>query len=488
VPASLFERAKQYGDQNVELLRPEVRKQILIDFLAGLLEDALAHLPTKFHPQPVSGGTLASVLSRDLIHPACGERDLNAAQRQATYYVSAKESAKSPTGCHICPLCNDAFGDGRPARADFLDKPEQHTNRAPVLGSGSPIIICEACRTDRVLGQLVSGYRAQLTFVLYPRHNIGREVGQTLVEKARDFMREAGAFMSSTTPDPSKKPTLELTSVLARNLGEELPEGLDGKRFAELFMLRNRPETLREYRRDLERLVRERLGGSLGEWNAACETDYADEDDFLQALCDGRISHWAALDVRAKAFDIRPVFNLIAVTPHLILLPSADPLRGKKEADINARLRQVFIALVLSLGLDVAVAILEDGVPLEPDRLEGVVGVPPNPVLRQLFGGEWIDLVPTTSAGRRRPGAREWLDGLAAAAMLAGETDAFPERSALFSILSAETPGHLVRRIEQSQRRFVSDREMRLIERVSRVLAGWSAELYEAASTRRSPT
>src|SRR6266536_5440876 len=74
-----------------------------------------------------------------------------------------------------------------------------------------------------------------------------------------------------------------------------------------------------------------------------------------------------ALPIWAEAFAVRASFAMVAQTPHAILLPSADSLamkvEGKDEADLNAGIRQIFVALVVALGLDARAAILRDGVP-----------------------------------------------------------------------------------------------------------------------------
>ena len=145
----------------------------------------------------------------------------------------------------------------------------------------------------------------------------------------------------------------------------------------------------------------------------------------------------------------------------------------------------MFVALILALGLDAKVAMLRDGVPLEPDLLEGAVAVPSNAALRALFRGEWIDLVETGIGRRRRPGAWTWLGAIAAACHLAGikvnNNYAFPQRSALFTILTATTPGHLVRTIEAATKRAIGRDELEWIKKVATVLPEYDAAVYAAA-------
>lgn len=481
--ASRFARTVP-GDR-VELLPDKDRSDLLIEQLCEIFSRALDDLPLEHRPRSLTRGAFAEAFTRDLVHPTGETCTPEEARQQLYHYCSGKESTKTPKGRHICPICNGPFGVGRPAKADFLDKPEQHTNRAPALGSGAPIVICATCRLDRVFGKLVAGLRPTLTFVLYPRHNVGREVGRRFVERARDFMRQASAFMADSTPDAARKPSLGLTQVIAQNLGLRSPDLMPASELADAFLFRNNEAKLREYRKNLEVLLHERAGETIEDWNATFDTSYPDAGALVAAIERAEIADETARELRAEAFAIRPFFAMVAETPHAILLPSADRLQGKEESEVNGGIRQVFVALVLALGLDVKVAILRDGVPAEPELLEGVVAVPGNAPLRALFRGAWIDLVDTDKGPTRRPGARTWLRAIAAASQLAGlraeGSEVFPPRDALHTVLSATTPGHIVRRIESVTKQPIRKTHMEWIKEVAQVLPGYDAAVYDAA-------
>jgi hypothetical protein len=481
LPASRFGRDVP-GDR-VEILLDKDRSDLLIEQLGSIFERAIADFPAEQRPLPLTPHAFANAFSRDLVHPSQGICTPEDARQQLRHYCAGKESTKTAKGLHLCPICNEAFFVGRPAKADFLDKPEQHTNRAPAFGSGAPVVICAPCRLDRIFGKLVAGLRPALTFVVYPRHNVGREVGRNILERAREFMRRASAFMGESTPDPGRKPSLSLTQMIAHNLGLQSPWAMSSSELAEVFLFRNNEKKIEEYRTKLEVLLHERAGDTIEEWNAAFDTNYSTAETLLSAIETGDVTHELARELRAEAFAIRASFAMVAETPHAILMPSADALASGKDSDLNAGIRQVFVALLLALGLDAKVAILRDGVPIEPDLLEGVVAVPENTALRALFRGAWIDLVDTAEGGVRRPGATTWLRAIAAAAQLAG-TDAFPPRSALYTILTALTPGHLVRRIEVATKQPLRRDHFEWIEEVAKVLPEYDVAAYEAACRR----
>jgi hypothetical protein len=99
---------------------------------------------------------------------------------------------------------------------------------------------------------------------------------------------------------------------------------------------------------------------------------------------------------------------------------------------------------MLGLALDCSVAVVKTGEVITFEGGEGVARVPPVPALRDLIGSEWIQI----EDEQRRISAKDWLDAIGAAALLAVATE-FPERSNLYQILKSPTLGHVLRRIEQ---------------------------------------
>ena len=158
----------------------------------------------------------------------------------------------------------------------------------------------------------------------------------------------------------------------------------------------------------------------------------------MQALIDGEVQDDEARLIRTKAFRLNPQFYIACQTPHMILVPLANPVSIGSESDTNAGLRELYLTLILGLSLDCSVAVVKAGELITFEGGEGVARVPPTSALRELVGAEWVSV----------EAAKRWLDAVGAVALLASATG-FPERSNLYQILKSPTLGHVLRRIEQ---------------------------------------
>jgi hypothetical protein len=163
----------------------------------------------------------------------------------------------------------------------------------------------------------------------------------------------------------------------------------------------------------------------------------------------------------------------------LIILPLSYPISVEKDSDTNAALRKLFTSALIALSLDTAVAIVTDDESFPAAGIDGVVRVPPVPAVRALIErvrisrssrserpalerrhSEWLDL----------DEAELWLRAIGAAARLTGATS-YPASSNLFAILTAASPGHILRRIEtQGGAVLAQPSHFALIEQVKEVL------------------
>jgi hypothetical protein len=177
-------------------------------------------------------------------------------------------------------------------------------------------------------------------------------------------------------------------------------------------------------------------------------------------LIENRVIDDDARKARAAAFHLTPRLHIACQTPHLILVPLANPISVEKDSDSNAGIRELYVTLLLGLALDCSVAVMRAGEVITFEGGEGVARVPPVPALRAMLGAEWITV----------EGAKRWMDGIGAAALLANAT-AFPDSSNLYSILKSPTAGHILRRIEQkSDSGQAHIGQLRLLETVKEVL------------------
>ncbi len=431
---------KRFGldTKKVESAPDDARRIALIKSLTGIAQAVYAALPPENQPTRSTAKEIAGHFLIDLLHPTARTEWTSAAQEQLTIYEKSKASAKNPAGEHLCPICNTRFGVGSAAKAAFLDKPESHTNRAVSHGSPGYIVICSACKYERFIQQLLLGGKPSELLVLFPHMNIGQRNGTELVEKAREMLSWAMLRMSNDNDDPNEHVSLSLTQMIARKLSEQDVFTLSPRALLDIFTYSASGDARKKNRKALEEGLRENFLETVDDLNASWETDFSDWDTAVQALIDGKVTESTALGIRADVYKLYPTLNIVCQTPHLILVPLLYPMAVGKDSEVNTAIRRLFAMLILGLSLDCSVAVLNSGDAITFEGGEGIARVPKVPALRDLVGNEWVSL----------DQAEKWLKAIGAASLIAQATG-LPERSNLYQILSAPTPGHILRRIEQ---------------------------------------
>lgn len=449
--------------KRIEYLDHTKREDLLIDTLikiANKVYDTVpqANLPTRATPEEI-----AKYFMSDLVHPVQEMNLAELAQEQMQAYAVTKENARRDKGFHLCPICNATFEGGTVAKADFLANPESHTNRGASHGSAGYIVICDTCKFERFLQQLILGSKVADMIVLLPRMNIGRSRGEALRRKAVQIWEAALVRMSEANPDPDQHISLGMTHNLAQKLKDMDVFQISPEEIVGLMTYESSEETKRKNRKDLESRLKEVYeveNLTVDVLNSSWETNYGTMDEAIQALIENKITEDDARKARAEAFRLTPQFHIACQTPHMILVPLTNPIAMRDESDTNAGIRELYVTLTLGLALDCSVAVIKSGEVITFEGGEGIVRVPSVPALRELIGTEWIGLAD----------AKKWLNAIGATAMLANAT-AFPERSNLYTILKSPTTGHILRRIEQkSDKGQVYINQFYLLETIKEVL------------------
>lgn len=451
-------------DSLIELLPDDKRLELLINTLAEIADEAFSSVDEVNRPKRVKAEKIADCFIQDLIYPAGRISFEDLVEEQLQAYKGAKPLARKAEGQHLCPICNHPFTGGTNARANFLNNPESHTNRAPSHGRPGYIVICDVCKFERFLQQQILGDKAAQIMVIIPRMNIGYRSGEVLKQKALQIWNRMAAFMSEDNPNPHERISFGLSGEIARQLAYKNLELITPEELVRLFTYRTGVEKSKEYRRQLKALLNESLGEGLEQWNDYLDTDFQSMDDFLEGVINLSISDTSGIlrEIRAKAFKLIPQMRLICETPHLILIPLRNPISmGEKESEVNKAIRELFVMLIVGLSLDCSVAVIRDGEELNFIGGEGVVRVPPIPALRELVGCEWLGLYK----------AHQWVRAIAAAARIAYAAD-YPERSNLYQILNSPTPGHILRRMEiKSESGYISPVYFSYLEDIKEVLS-----------------
>lgn len=440
----------------------------LIAQLDALAQTFYVTLPEAQRPTRTSAIEIAMCFASDLIHPI-QQQDivtLTATQCQA-YALSKPEAMRDRAAPRLCPVCNAYFERGTAAVVDFVNNPEAHTNRAVAHGYTGKVVICDACKYERFLQQLLLGEKVARVLVLTPRMHVGFWTGQTFRDTAVRFYEQARDLMSNSTHNPNENITLTLTQLIAGKLLREdeagsplqraIRQGLEGETLARLLTYTTSPDKQKSRWNELAKALREAYElekdhEDLELLNQEWETNYTTWEAVLQGIFAGEVRNETVEAIRAQIYRLYPQFRMVCQTPNFILVPLTSSFKvGDKESDANAALRELFILLLVGLALDCSVATVDAGEPLWFHGGEGVAQVPAVPAVRDLVGGDWVGLT----------AAPVWLEKIGAASLLQRDWDGRdkqPGRSTLYQILTSTTPGHILRRIEmQNERGAASD-------------------------------
>lgn len=460
------------------------REELLIDTLVTIANRVYMALPEPNRPTRATPAYIAREFMYDLVHPIAGKDIDHIGAEQLRAYTETKDNARRDKGQHLCPICNQAFENGAIARADFLANPESHTNRAVAHGSAGSIAICNACKYERFLQQILLGNKVSDVLVIFPRMNIGHSSGEVLRRKALEVWDKARMLMSSDNPDPDQHVSLGFISSAARKLLNTKAHidifRLSPKELVDLITYQSSAETAKKHRRELKRHLQDLYGVddlTVEELNENWATDYTTADQAIEALLAGEVSDDDARKALAEAFRLAPQFHVVCQTPHMIMVPLVNPIAMGEDTDTNAGIRELFVSLILGLSLDCSVAVVKTGEVITFYGDKGVARIPAIPALRELIGRylrrqryrqneqdtasaqapidtEWIpiSLIVTSEAEPKyiSPG-KSLIQAIGTAALLAGDT-ALSERSSLYAILKSPTVGHILRRIEQKSR------------------------------------
>jgi len=448
---------------SIEYLDDQRREKLLIDILDQIASKIYQSIPEEKRPTRAMPKDIARCFMGDLIHPAPHVNLQAIVSMQMQAYAESKNNARSVQGEHLCPICNQTFTGGTEAKANYLENPDCHTNRAPSHCGGGKIVICDACKLERFLQQLILGTKVSGIVVLFPRMNIGHASGQILCQKAYKILNGTRLLMTKDNPNPDQNISLAMTWNMAHKLSEVDVYRLSPEEIVDLMTYQVSDEKVKEHRQTLIKLLKELYETdelSLDVLNGNWATEYQTVDEALDALIVNRVLDDDALNARTQAYNLNPSLQIVCQTPHLILIPLSNPISIGDESDTNDGIRELFFTLMLGLALDSSVAVMKAGEVITFEGGEGVARVPSVPALRDLLSAEWVPI----------DCAKKWLDAIAAAALLTNATN-FPKRSNLYAILKSPTAGHVLRRIEQkNESGQASWSHFQLLEKVKEVL------------------
>lgn len=445
----------------MEEVEPEERTRRLVQALTEIVSQAREAAD---RPSPVEtlGRAMAAAFANDLVSPAVVGDPRTAARSQVETYARSKATAgkRVRKAVYLCPLCSRSFNqdEGEPASADFIAKPESHTNRALAHGPFDRIVICNGCRCERVLLQVLVGRAPAQVLVLLPRMNIGRGAGALLIQKVRDWVTKAQGIMSDSS---TSGVTLGLTNLIAGKLGDELPEAFSSDDLARVVTFRISDDTRKRRLRELTKALTERYEDDLDQANREWDAAFASWEEAARALMDEELTDSDARALRREVLRQFPTLHFMAETPNLLLLPLTQRIAAdENESAANRGLRELFVLLLIGMVFDTAVLTMNESDPIQWTGGEGIARVPPVPAVRSLIAS-WsarANARPQGASGAHSVTGDEWIQltdaprvlrAIGAAARLATACK-FSPRSNLLQVLTESPPERILARIEQS--------------------------------------
>jgi hypothetical protein len=271
----------------------------LVHALAGIAAKVYAAMGSP--PRRIAGDTVAQIVINDLMYPTLTRGTDKLVNEQLKAYMACKEYAGRDNGKpHICPVCNRVFSEGILANDSLLDRPGAFTNRIPSHGGPNGDVICNSCKYEIFLRQLLLGRKPTELLVLLPRMNIAQGSGVELVRKARELMSKATILMSNDSDDPNEHISFSLTQMIARKLSEQDVFTLSAQALLDVFTYSASKGKQKEYRKQLEEGLHETFGDTVQDLNDSWGTSFGDWDTAVQALIDGKVTENTALEQLAE--------------------------------------------------------------------------------------------------------------------------------------------------------------------------------------------
>jgi len=440
---------------NNDLLIKELNKEKRIDILIKLLIYIWGNISVKKKPKRKISEKMAYDFLNDIIYPA--KEEVNFA-KELEYYEQSKSNMKRESGSHLCPICNRFFDKGKKTTSDIVDNPEAFTNRAISHGNPGKIVICESCRSEIYLKQILTKHNGPLnkTIYLFPQFNLSQQLGKEFMDKVFSIKQRAENLMSGLTENPELRMDLFRTYNIAQNVLQYFND-IDTKNLEDLIITQQKDKKIDDkLEKELIKYFEEEnlsikrgkkdYGKALEIINREFSCDYKEWDIFRNDLKSNKIE--LARDIVKNAYKIKETYKIIAQTPNMVIIPLINPIKWGDEADVNGAFRELFVSIILALKLNCSVAITDNINKIDISQRRGLVYVPENHLVRQIMGDEWIrDYDYINPKGRFIYSAEKWLRVITSAIVLSPKT-AYSDRTNIFEILSARTTGHLLRRIE----------------------------------------
>jgi len=207
---NLKERISNFS--TVGKLKPIIRKEVLCEILLYIWNQ----IEEENKPERKIANKMANDFLFDIQYPVT---DYFECKLQLENYGESKQNSKREAGIHLCPICNSKFNRGKLSTADIVSNPEGFTNRARSHGKAGKIVICEKCRSEIYLKQiLLNGRSFNKTIFLIPQFNLSNQIGIKFLEAIDNLRQKTENLMSEFSTNSEQIPDLSKTTKIALNV------------------------------------------------------------------------------------------------------------------------------------------------------------------------------------------------------------------------------------------------------------------------------
>lgn len=441
--------------QSVGELPDDVRMECLIKLLSSIVQTVASECgikaPLDFQVNAMTDSFLADLLEPEEVRDICA-----IVNEQLEHYAKSKPFAgkDSAKAVYLCPICNQHFGpaESKKSSADFVDKPESHTNRAVSHGAFSTIMICRACYCERMLLHILLGERPREIITILPHHNLGPRRGASLIHGIKTWIEKSQQVMRGDAGKVDEGFSLSFTEETGKHVLDSDILSISPQDLVSLFSYRYSADKQRDRRNKALSRLKQEFDNDLNAVITACGIAFGSWEEALNALVDDSVDIQEFKQIRREVFSAEETIQLVSETPNLIFVPLTRAIATSNESEATTGLRRLFVCLVLSLVFDASVATRRVDEPMVTIEHLGAAYVPSIPTLRSLIGEQWISL----------DKAIAWLRAIGAASQLVSVTG-FPVRNALFQVLSCDPAEALARRIDMAGESRLSMHHLRFI-------------------------
>lgn len=400
------------------------------------------------------------------------------------YQVSKENAFKNGFVPHSCPICNQSFEDGVTAIDDIVSKPGTFSNRVTAYANtGTAYQICKNCYFERILQQLSLGGKAGEYICIFPNTLISEKrtkeiekVANVLIDYIKGFANQAITYYM----------TLSMEGRIAQKINEFEKDNIlfSPENIVELFAYKKSEEALKNTKKKIIERVKEEFGlNKIESINDYYKTSFNDWDSLAEGFITDKELPQEFKVIKDEINQTDSEVKVIFETPNFILLPTlgrkGSAIAKEGESKAKTALKKLLISGLFHKLFKMSVAILEhvEEVDQLVEAIDGLVYVPRHPLIRKEIiearrkkDNHIVDNQSDLWLSSKSE-VEMWIVAVKSAILLLSLVE-YPEKNDLYQIISLQSGGELLRRIQmKTNNKYIDRLKWQHIQNVEEVLA-----------------